>query len=178
VGEHLKQKSLLKADLGEAALSKLPPAAQQRLRVAWFYFVIATIVAIHVWVAVEYDGEGTSGTILLMFQVVVFVTSIWVALDAKAQRILPPAKSSDREQSSRTFDAKLDPLRWFGGCLALWVVMFPWYLSLRSKSKAATPPAVKVDAAAELRRYKQLRDDGVISEAEWDLKRRELLGTN
>jgi hypothetical protein len=177
MGERSEQKSILKTDLGQTAMAKLTPAAQQRVRVAWFYFVIALIVACHVWVAVEYDGDGTSGTILGLFQIVIATTSIWVALDSKALQLLPPAKPSEQKASGRSFDLKLDPLRWLAGCLAIWIVFFPLYLSMRSKSKATISPPAKADAAEELRKYKKLLEDGIISEAEWVSKRKELLGT-
>ena len=48
---------------------------------------------------------------------VVVGTSIWVFFDAPAQGL------------SRT---------WALGCLALWIVAFPWYLSERGKTQLAT----------------------------------------
>ena len=177
-----KEKSLLHTDLGQAALAKLPPAAQQRLQMIWLFFGLAIIVAIHIWLLSQYEDEGSDALLYGIVQLVIVGTSIWVAYDSAANRILPPARRAGIggpfvSNANRQFEPKLDPLRWLGACLALWIVVIPLYLSKRVKAKTNNP-AILPDPAEELRKYKQLLDDGIISQDEWASKRRELLGIN
>lgn len=59
--------------------------------------------------------------VALLFLVVIG-TSIWVLVDA-----------SNREGGNALF--------WFIGCLALWILFFPWYVAQRQRMPLKPPPA-------------------------------------
>jgi hypothetical protein len=178
-------KSVWQTNLGEAALAGFKPSTQQRLKAWGLYLRVAIVVAAHVWIFIEYGKHGVSGVLLTLLQVVVVATSIWVGFDARVKQVPLPKRvpfvggiGSKRAEESP--DPQLDPVRWFGGCLAIWIVFFPLYLAKRNsaangaRSDAATPPTPEPDAA--LRSFKKLYDEGIISAEEWEIKKKELLG--
>lgn len=178
-------KSVWQTDLGEAALAGFKPRTQQRLKAWGLYLRVAIVVAAHVWVYIEYGKQGVSGVLLTLLQVVVVATSIWVGFDARVKQVPLPKRQPfiggiGSKRAEEFDDPTLDPVRWFGGCLALWIVIFPLYLAKRNnvvnEAKVVTmsPPPLQPDDA--LRSFKKLFDEGIISAEEWEIKKKELLG--
>jgi hypothetical protein len=110
--------------------------------------------------------------------VVVIGTSIWVKKDAASNRI---------PIDSKPYSTNNGAWAWFGSCILLWIAAFPYYLYKRSKllgerRRAATPPvrpavvAPAPDAEQELRRFARLKQDGLISDTDYDQKKKQLLG--
>lgn len=75
---------------------------------------------------------------------------------------------------------------WFLGNLLLMIIFLPWYLIKRAsilnersrpadKTKAY-PVTNSVSQADELKKFKELLDAGVITQSEYDSKKRQLLG--
>jgi len=106
--------------------------------------------------------------------VVVVVSSIWVGLDARSKRI-----PIDKKPYSLNNGA----LAWFLTCLLLWIFGFPYYLVKRSKAvssaspspSAGTTPGVD-DPTEQLRKLSQLMKEGIITQEDFEKKKRQLLG--
>jgi hypothetical protein len=93
----------------------VPGAASTSGVVAFFAaFVIAIAVAVVL---------GTIGMLVL-----VLGTSVWVAFDAGTHKL-------DQYQSGLGGQGAA-----FFGCLLLWIVVFPWYLVIRSRIRAGLQP--------------------------------------
>ncbi len=59
----------------------------------------------------------------------------------------------------------------------LYPVLNNYFADFKQKNKAASAPAsVNTSAADELRKYKQLLDDGIITQEEFNAKKKQLLG--
>jgi len=112
----------------------------------------------------------------LMFLVVIG-TSLWVLVDAKTIGV---RKGQIRGAGD------MGPWGWFFVCLLLWIVGFPFYLAKRGEYKKvnAVPPPLPVnappargqdDSIDRLERLAQLRDKGVLTEAEFQAKKSQLL---
>ena len=124
---------------------------------------------------------GTPLTILI--GIVVIGTSIWVYTDAQAIGV-------KKGQIAGLMD--MNPLSWFLACLLLWIVSFPFYLAYRkefmringklpkpSSSTSIVAPAATMltsDFDDQLRKLAKLRDEKIISEAEFEQKKRAILG--
>jgi putative oligomerization/nucleic acid binding protein len=103
----------------------------------------------------------------------VLFSSVWVARDAKANRI---------PISGNNYDLNTGAVAWFISCIVLWIATFPYYIYRRNALLAerrgpkaaakATPTALE----QELRSLARLRDDSLISPAEYEQKKRALLG--
>jgi hypothetical protein len=117
--------------------------------------------------------ELSMGLVLL----IVFFSSIWVYFDAKSNRIA-------KGLTSGFFN--LGPAGWFWVCLLLWIVGFPSYLAKRGSLKrlaserAQNSPSPRassqpVDSLAQLEKLGELRQKGVLTDAEFDEKKKELL---
>ncbi len=110
---------------------------------------------------------------------VVVATSIWVFVDAKSIGV---------KKGQISGIADMGPWGWFWVCLLLWIIGFPFYLAKRSEYKAANaapsmPPPVPplapqpvADPLTQLERFAQLRDKGILTEAEFQAKKAQLLG--
>src|SRR5688572_26315386 len=108
---------------------------------------------------------------------IVLGTSIWVLVDANSLGF------GKRQMQKGKVDAS--PWVWFLGCLALWIVVFPFYLVKRGRYKrldSGTAPVSSVpvlatlsDSITQLERLSQLKDKGIISEDEFLAKKRVLL---
>lgn len=111
----------------------------------------------------------------------VLLTSFWILSDAKQIGVRRGLLIG-----SGIPDA--GPWGWFFGSLLIWIIAFPLYLFFRSRLiKAARESSGQVldgSCAAggsplhfddELRRLAQLRDEGVISGADFDLKKKAIL---
>ncbi len=71
----------------------------------------------------------------------VIASAIWVGVDAG--KIMP-----DKEKlKSLNSSAPKSPVGWFAGCLLLWIVFFPWYLSKRQDYLNSTNTNSKVNVS-------------------------------
>lgn len=70
---------------------------------------------------------GIAGTIVPLSYFMIFGTAIWAAIDSSTIQL-------KRYRTGISYG----PVVLFLGFLLLWVVAFPWYLSVRSKIKAGT----------------------------------------
>lgn len=119
--------------------------------------------------------------VFLVFAVVV-ATSIWVFTDAKA-----------RIESGEVLEPIETAAGWGWACALLWIVFFPWYLMRKSNSPVTTKPTLTriveqvtaplnreapmpASIADEILKFGQLRDQGLISEEDFELQRARLLG--
>jgi len=119
--------------------------------------------------------------VVLVFAVVV-ATSIWVFTDAKA-----------RIESGEVLEPIETAAGWGWACALLWIVFFPWYLMRKSNSPVTTKPTLTriveqvtaplnreapmpASIADEILKFGQLRDQGLISEEDFELQRARLLG--
>jgi len=118
--------------------------------------------------------------IIWMFLWAVYIgTCIWVFNDAK-KRI---AEGN-----------KLEPIKstggWLAGCILLWILFFPWYLVSKGTLKSTLTGVVgqvteplnanrkmPESIADELLKFNELKEKGVISEADFEAQRERLLGT-
>jgi Short C-terminal domain len=106
-------------------------------------------------------------------------SSIWVAKDAKANRIT---------LNTEPYSANNGAAAWFFSCLLLWIASFPYYLIrrsavLRQRRNASSAPGpttnnvvALADAEEELRKLARLKQDGIITEADFDQKKKKVLG--
>jgi len=124
------------------------------------------------------DNDAASNIVgFVIVFLIVLGSSIWVFFDAKSIGV-------KKGQIKGVVD--MGPAGWFVLCLGMWIVGFPVYLANRSEfkrinGKAGLPsgqstaaPAVDIDQ--QLRRLAKLKEDGVISQADFDEKKKSLLG--
>jgi hypothetical protein len=109
-------------------------------------------------------------------------TSLWVYFDARWIGVYRTG------EPHKVFQLSLDmePVDWLISCLLLWVVAFPAYLLKRpgfikqfpkSRARSTPPPVEPVEYFYEqLRNLSKLRQEGHITEKEFSLKRKEVLG--
>ena len=71
--------------------------------------------------------QAGSGIIILLFQIIILVSSIWVGID-----------SSKLELKKYKSGISYGPVVMVILCLLLWIVAFPWYLIVRGKINAGT----------------------------------------
>ena len=125
-----------------------------------------------------YKHMETQANIIIALVVVVIGTSIWVYFDAQ---------SLGMRKGLLKGVCDMNPGGWFFACLGLWIITFPAYLSKRSELKrlnsqpASPPPPPRVpmpnpDFDEYLRKLGKLKDEGLISEAEFNAKKKALLG--
>ena len=124
-------------------------------------------------------GAGIVTLLIVGAALLVFVTSIWVFIDAtnigvKAEQI--PGV------------AGMGPGGWLFACLGIWIVAFPYYLSVRDEYKRIneqsrplqppppTHPTQPQDFDDQLRKLARLKQEGLISEDEFNQKKKSLLG--
>jgi len=107
----------------------------------------------------------------IMTTLLVIASSVWVARDAKAKQI--PITGSD-------YNLNTGAAAWFISCLLLWIATFPYYLYRRAAVMSAravpTPKPGQPDVEQELRKIAKLRDDGLVTAADYEEKKRLLLG--
>ncbi|HVV70284.1 MAG TPA: SHOCT domain-containing protein [Verrucomicrobiae bacterium] len=109
-------------------------------------------------------------------------TSVWVYLDATRLGVRP----SGAKPRWFSFHADMEPVDWAVSFLLLWFVAFPAYLLLRPKyvrdfrrvCKRSSPPRTEpVEYFYEqIRNLSTLKSKGLITEEEFSLRRREVLG--
>ena len=109
---------------------------------------------------------------------IVIGTSIWVLIDAKNIGVRKGLVSGL---------GNIGPWGWFFVTLLLWIVGFPAYLYYRGQFKQAvaaaanTPgetarPVDNSTALAELERLAALKERGLLTEEEFNAKKRQILG--
>jgi hypothetical protein len=121
----------------------------------------------------------------MLMVLIVLGTSIWVYFDAKKLGATATGK-----WYSKKFE-QWGPADWMIGCLLLWIICFPIYLIKRpGLKKRFQPPAVQSpplqpaavssansqDIDQQLRKLAKLKDDGIISQQDFEQKKRGLLG--
>jgi hypothetical protein len=122
-----------------------------------------------------------------MFEIILLIvigTSIWVFADAKSLGVRKGLVKG-------VFD--MGPGEWAFACLLVWIICFPLYLSKRTEyvrlarersasshpnSTAATAPhlASPQDVEQQLRSLAKLRDDRLITDADFESKKKQILG--
>ena len=127
----------------------------------------------------------------LVVLVLVLLTSVWVYSDASDIGV---------KKGQLTGVCDMGPGGWFLACLGLWIISFPLYLINRGELKrinlsnkygalAAPPvvtpppwsppptaPALEQDFDDQLRKLAKLKQEGVISEEDFNQKKKSLLG--
>ena len=101
---------------------------------------------------------------------VVIGTSIWVLVDAKSIGV-------KKGQVKGMGD--LGPWGWFFVCLLLWIVGFPFYLAKRGEFKrinANNQENTQDDSLASLEKLAEMKDKGILTEDEFNSKKKEILG--
>lgn len=71
--------------------------------------------------------QAGSGIIMLIFQIIILISSIWVGID-----------SSKLELKKYKSGISYGPVVMVILCLLLWIVAFPWYLIVRGKINTGT----------------------------------------
>ena len=109
-------------------------------------------------------------------------TSLWVYVDAKWIGIYRTG------EPCRIYQLSLDmePVDWLISCVLLWVVAFPAYLVKRpqfikkfhqARSRMSPPPVEPIEYFYDqLRNLSRLRQQGLITDKEFNLKRKQVLG--
>lgn len=113
---------------------------------------------------------------------VIISSSIWVYFDANKLGV----RATGHKPKRFRFHADMEPVDWSVSFLLLWFVACPAYLIMRrsyvkkfqqSRSITAVPPREPVEYFYEqLRNLSKLKSKGVISEEEFSLRRKEVLG--
>ncbi len=102
---------------------------------------------------------------------VVLGTSIWVLIDAKTIGV-------QKGQIKGMGD--LGAWGWFFVCLLLWIVGFPFYLAKRGEYKrinsGQTKSMVSDDSITQLEKIAQMKEKGILTDAEFNAKKQQLLG--
>jgi len=120
--------------------------------------------------------------------IVVIVSSIWVLFDAHTNQIIRDGEKPYKFFTNGAFI-------WFIGSLFLWILNFPIYLMFRKKylalkylqqSQSAAPViyanttmsgnVMQYENADEIRKYKKLLEDGIITEEDFENKKKQLMG--
>ena len=113
---------------------------------------------------------------------VIIGSSLWVYFDAKWLGVY----RTDKPRRLLQLSLDMEPVDWLISCVLLWVVAFPAYLLKRpefvqefqkGRARSVPPPVESVEYFYEqLRDLSKLRQQGLITEKEVSLKRREVLG--
>ena len=114
----------------------------------------------------------------MLVLLVVVASSLWVFFDAKSIGVRKGLVSGLLD---------LGPGGWCGVTALMWLVCFPLYLYKRGSLKAAAvasgemraSPSAKAtsdDSIVSLEKLANLRDRGVLTQIEFDQKKRQLLG--
>ncbi len=109
---------------------------------------------------------------------IIIGTSIWVFFDAK--------KIGVKKKKKKSF-VNFGPVGWLLCSLGLWIVTFPLYLikrsDLKKKFQTEKTPTFPLSVSAQspdyeqqLRKLAKLKEDGIVSQEEFDKKKKELLG--
>jgi hypothetical protein len=118
----------------------------------------------------------------LIFFIVWLGSSIWSYTEAKARA----AEGIKIEPFS--------PAGWLWGVLLLWIIFFPWFLVKRSNYVVSGKPTLNpfeqvsqplrqqqntmpASIADELRKFADLKEQGLITQDEYETQRKKLLGS-
>ncbi|MCC6486389.1 MAG: SHOCT domain-containing protein [Candidatus Hydrogenedentes bacterium] len=107
-----------------------------------------------------------------LIAVLVFGTSLWVLFDSKSIGV-------KKGKIKGFFD--MGRVGWFLSCLLLWIVAFPAYLVKRSEYKRRTaadaqPGSIQgSDVPSQIAKLAELKVQGLLTEEEFQGKKRELL---
>jgi len=116
----------------------------------------------------------------MIMWVVVIASAVWVYIDAKNIGVR-------KDLVSGFFN--LGPVGWSLATLLLWIIGFPCYLIQREKLKAAAiaaagnepssenSVAAESDSIGSLEKLADLRDRGILTGAEFEQKKQELLAS-
>ncbi len=74
------------------------------------------------------SGPSASASAPILVLLLVVATDLWVYADAKAQR----ERGTPVVLSAGSLNVDT-PVAWFVGCLLLWIVFFPLYITRRGK---------------------------------------------
>lgn len=96
-------------------------------------------------------------------------TTIWVGYDAHLNQV-----SID----DKPYSVNNGAIAWVVSCIIIWIATFPLYLYKRAKAlgQRQQNPTVGVSSAEEITKYKKLFDDGIITNEEFEFKKKQLLG--
>jgi Short C-terminal domain len=115
--------------------------------------------------------------------IIVIGTSFWVAYDAKANEITV---------NDNPYSINNGALAWFLSCIFIWIAGFPYYLVRRSTilRERAISAMIEIEAAKpfekeemsmvtadDLKELKELLDQGIVSQEEFDAKKAEYLNS-
>ncbi|MEN6469270.1 MAG: SHOCT domain-containing protein [Smithella sp.] len=114
---------------------------------------------------------------------IVVVSAIWVVIDAKNIGV---------KKGLVTGLGNMGPWSWFFVTLLLWIIGFPMYLYYRGKFKLAvagtsnaekTPTSASINvkqpdnmAIEDLEKLAALKDKGLITQGEFEIKKKQILG--
>lgn len=119
------------------------------------------------------------GAVTIVLSLIVLGSSIWVYTDAKSI-------GAKRGQLKGVCD--MGPFGWFVVSLGIWIIGFPMYLASRPElkrinHKASLPaapsagrPQQALDFDEQLRKLAKLKAEGLVSEEEFEHKRKQILG--
>ena len=110
--------------------------------------------------------------IILLF---IIGTSIWVLFDAKKIGV---------KKGQIKGMGNLGPWGWFFVCLLLWIIGFPFYLAKRAEYKKINAKdnskidkgQAESDYIPKLEKLAEMKDKGILTEEEFNMKKKELLG--
>jgi len=118
----------------------------------------------------------------LLIVALVISTSIWVYFDATKLRVC----ANDQKPKWFQLRADMEPVDWVVSFLLVWFVAFPAYLLMRPgyvkksrqiRSREVLPPTEPVEYFYEqIRNLSKLKSQGLITEEEFSLRRKEVLG--
>ena len=117
-----------------------------------------------------------------IFCALIVATSIWVYFDANRLGV----RATGAKPRWFRLHADMEPVDWAVSFLLLWFIALPAYLILRPRyarefrrlrERSNLPPTEPVEYFYEqIRKLSTLKSEGVITEEEFSLKRREVLG--
>jgi hypothetical protein len=134
----------------------------------------------------ENGNQLAGGGVSILVLLVVLGTSVWVYFDATKIGL---RKTGEKAKTGK-FHVDMGPVGWMVCCLLLWIVAFPAYILLRpgytrkfqpvresASPIPCSPQANQLrDFDEQLRKLAKLKSEGLVSEEEFGLKKKELLG--
>jgi hypothetical protein len=115
----------------------------------------------------------------ILLLLIVIGTSIWVGFDAQKNKI--------STSNTKPYSLNTGAVVWAGFCLLFWIITFPVYLYRRNKVLSARRPssvptatasnsaAPVMDLDQQLRQLAKLKADGIITEEDFERKKKALL---
>ena len=113
----------------------------------------------------------------MIFFLIVIATAIWVLFDAKTIGV---------KKGLVIGMGNMGAWGWFFSCLLFWIIGFPMYLYYRGKFKSAIigttfknsvkPESARIETLNDLEQLAALKDKGVITDLEFQTKKKQILG--